>query len=313
MRSRTPRPPRLARMLVRLRGRSAAGDQAESDLLELFETRMDERGAGYARRAYWRDALSLWVHRSPLTRPMKGRPTAPPFAGASQTTAWSLDTMWHDIVFAGRLYRREPAIVALTIAGLALAIGVATAVFSILNAAALRPIGVADPDATVSVWRTWRNGASTSWPYADYLLARDSARLSTLEGWLRETAPLGLAPGDDTTGSSPVHLVSGGYFSTFGGRTARGRGLIPDDDRPGAPLVTVVNHAFWRQRLGADRSSLAARSTSSASRPRSSASLNEASPARPSRPRHSGFRSRPRRPCGPIWVRTIQPARRGSR
>jgi hypothetical protein len=148
MRSRTPKPPRLARMLVRLRGRRSASDQAESDLIELFETRVAERGAGYARRAYWRDALSLWVHRAPLRRPIEGRPTAPPFAGASRTTAWRLDAMWHDIVFAGRLFRRQPGTMALGVAGLALAIGLATAVFSILNAAALRPIGVDDPDAT---------------------------------------------------------------------------------------------------------------------------------------------------------------------
>jgi predicted permease len=251
MPSHDPQPPRLAVLLARLRRRGARAREIEADLRELFEARSAERGVRYARRAYWRDALSLWTHPSPatLTRPM---PDAAP-------QHWRLDTMWQDIVFAGRLFRRQPATVALTVAGLALAIGLATAVFSLLNAAALRPLGVADPDASVNVWHTWRGGASTGWPYAEYLRAREATRLSTLEGWIRDAAPLGLTSAEVLAPSTPVHLVTGGTFSTFGLRTSLGRGLTPDDDRAGGPVVAVVSHAFWRHRLGGDPSILGRR------------------------------------------------------
>jgi predicted permease len=160
--------------------------------------------------------------------------------------------MWQDAVFAARLFRRQPGTVGLAIAGLALAIGVSTAVFSVLNAAAIRPLGVADPDATVQVWRTWPRGASMNWPYADYLQVREAARLSALEGWIRDAGSLGFTAAGVAAPGTPVHLVRGGYFSTFGLRTSLGRGLTPDDDRPATPLVAVVNHAFWRNRLGGD-------------------------------------------------------------
>jgi len=46
--------------------------------------------------------------------------------------------------------------------------------------------------------------------------------------------------------------VSGGYFSFYDARPAAGRLLGPQDDRPEAPLVTVLSHAFWKGALGGD-------------------------------------------------------------
>jgi predicted permease len=47
-------------------------------------------------------------------------------------------------------------------------------------------------------------------------------------------------------------LASGGYFETLGVEMSLGRALGEFDDRPGAPLVTVVSHGFWMRELGAD-------------------------------------------------------------
>ena len=251
-----PQPPRLALLLARLSRRRPRGDGVEADLRELFDARRSEDGLRYARRAYWRDVLSLWVHRAPSWQAAARRPASgQSVSGTPRHGApawWRLDTMRQDAVFAARLFRRQPGTVGLAIAGLALAVGVTTAVFSVLNAYAIRPLGVVDPDATVHVWRTWPRGAGTSWPYVDYLQVREAAQLSTLEGYIGDAGPLGLTSAGVSAPNTPVHLVTGGYFSTFGLRAAMGRGVTLDDDRPGAPLVAVVNHAFWRSRLGGD-------------------------------------------------------------
>ncbi|MEX2272744.1 MAG: ADOP family duplicated permease [Vicinamibacterales bacterium] len=163
------------------------------------------------------------------------------------------DMLKQDLTFAFRLFRREPAIVAVTVGGLALAIAVATAVFSIVNALALRPIGLEDPTSAVRVWREYRNGASTQWTYNEYVRLREASRLSRVEALIRESAPVAAAP-DDQGVSTDVHLVSGGYFSTFDGRVTLGRPLTESDDVPGGPEVAVVNHGFWRRRLGGEPS-----------------------------------------------------------
>ena len=49
-----------------------------------------------------------------------------------------------------------------------------------------------------------------------------------------------------------AHLVSGNYFMTMGVDAALGRTLTPDDDRPGAAPVAVINYGFWSERLHAD-------------------------------------------------------------
>ena len=47
-----------------------------------------------------------------------------------------------DLTYAVRLFRHSPGVVTVTVAGLGLAIGVSTSVFSIVNSAALRPSGI---------------------------------------------------------------------------------------------------------------------------------------------------------------------------
>jgi hypothetical protein len=60
---------------------------------------------------------------------------------------------------AARLLRRSPGVVAVTIVGLGLAIGVGTSVFSLLNAIAFRGTGIDDPATAVRVFRGYRTGA----------------------------------------------------------------------------------------------------------------------------------------------------------
>ena len=54
----------------------------------------------------------------------------------------------------------------------------------------------------------------------------------------------------------PLEVVSGEYFSVLGVPMAIGRGLVPDDDRPGADFAAVISHEWWQRRFGGDASIL---------------------------------------------------------
>jgi predicted permease len=51
-------------------------------------------------------------------------------------------------------------------------------------------------------------------------------------------------------------VVTGNYFQLLGVPAAIGRTLLPEDDKAGAPRVTVISHPLWRRDFGGDASVL---------------------------------------------------------
>lgn len=162
--------------------------------------------------------------------------------------------MFQDLRFALRLFRRHRAPVAIAIGGLALAIGVVAAVFTVVDAAMLRAYGMDEPSSIVSVTRPTHNSAFPYWPYAQFRTMRDSATLCTVEASSLEIVRFARTANADHDASRRVMFVSGAYLHTLGGRPALGRTLDPSDDQAGAPAVVVVSQHFWATELGADPS-----------------------------------------------------------
>jgi putative ABC transport system permease protein len=226
----SPRLPRLAIWLLRVLPLGDRRSDAETDLGELFEARLRERGRRYATRRLTLDIISL-------CRPSRSR-----------------GQMLRDMRFGLRLFRKHPAAVGITAAGLALAIGAVTSVYSLLNAMILRPYKMHDPWSVVSIPRPGHTASWAPWPYADYLHFAREARLSDVVASLTDFARFGAAPDDDGTSRLRVMFVSGGYLQTLGGRAAIGRSLDRSDDAPGAPAVVVASHYFWKTKLNGDPS-----------------------------------------------------------
>ena len=57
-------PPKLAQLLLSISVAWKFKEEAENDLDELFYIRLNNHGAKYARRQYWRDVFSIWSRRS---------------------------------------------------------------------------------------------------------------------------------------------------------------------------------------------------------------------------------------------------------
>src|SRR5574339_96067 len=154
------RPPKLGRLLLRIRGLGDRRAEVEADLLELFTARARHHGERYASRRYYGDVLSLW-------RQWRMRTVQSSHPRKSSSV---LREIGQDLTYAVRLLRRSPGVVAVTVLGLGLSIGVSTAVFSLLNAALFRPTGIDDPASAVRVMRVYRNGLGSSTRYSDFQL-----------------------------------------------------------------------------------------------------------------------------------------------
>src|SRR5690349_7271342 len=71
---------------------------------------------------------------------------------AKRKSAETLRSVWQDLRFAVRTYRRTPGIAVLAVVTLALGIGANTAVFSVVNGVLLRPLPYPSPERVGLVW-----------------------------------------------------------------------------------------------------------------------------------------------------------------
>jgi predicted permease len=237
-----PRLPRPARWLLGLAPvPRETRTEVEADLHELFVRRRTERGALHAHGRLYLDVSSLWWQSRPDVR---AAPRRPKVALLSDACA--------DLRHASRMFARQPAILLLTIAGLAMGLGIATAAFSIVNVAVLRGDGLVDPDRAPGVLRTTSRSTSTVWTYDEFLHLRAGATRMQVEAVFTDFPRVAINAADADAARPMVAFVSGGFFAATGGRVNAGRPLEVTDERPGGPVPVVVSFAFWTSRFNQD-------------------------------------------------------------
>lgn len=172
----------------------------------------------------------------------------------------SMEQLMQDLRISLRMLRRNPGFAAVAVLSIALGIGVTTAVFTVMDAAVLRPLPVKDPDSLVIV-RSFQDGQR--WIVFNPFFEEMRRRQTTLEG---------MAAISDSTfkvtldgESAPVYLkgtkVSGNYFSLLGVPPAIGRLLDDNDDRQPSEsgsndCAAVIGHDFWTLRYKQETSAL---------------------------------------------------------
>src|SRR5262245_53809550 len=160
-------------------------------------------------------------------------------------------TLGNEIKHAARSLRRTPGITALAVVILALAIGANTALFSLLDAALLRPLPFWHPDdlAVVTQIRT-ETGEDAQVSALDYLDWKNQATsFSELAAW-REWSHALTGMGD------PEELgtvrVTANLFTTLGVAPMLGRSFHAEEDKQGGNRVALLSHGFWQQRWASD-------------------------------------------------------------
>ncbi|HKQ04035.1 MAG TPA: ABC transporter permease, partial [Blastocatellia bacterium] len=175
-----------------------------------------------------------------------------------------MNSLLNDLRYSLRLLRQRPGFTFVAIITLALGIGVNTALFSVFEAFALKPLPLKNPESIVRVSSRDRDGATRLlFSYADYLAYRDRNHvLADLAAWNKVAVTLGTRPagaGDDLTALSGDdeylfgQLVSGNYFAALDAEMALGRAFLPEEDRtPNARPVVVLSYGFWQRRFDSD-------------------------------------------------------------
>jgi predicted permease len=154
--------------------------------------------------------------------------------------------MIQDLKYAWRMLLRQKGVTVVAILSLGLGIGATTTVFSLLNAAILRPLPVKDPATLVAVYKPDPNSSGIhAISYPDYLDYRSRNEVfSDMLVWCE--TPLSLNISGQTEPSYGM-VVSGNYFSMLGVQPAAGRFFSPEEDQtPAAYPVAVISYALWQ-------------------------------------------------------------------
>src|SRR4051812_19744784 len=166
-----------------------------------------------------------------------------------------LAELWADLRFSTRLLRRSPGFAIAAVSSLALGIGAATAIFTVVDAVVVRALPVRSPSDLYIAEVKAGPDTSSRFSYPLFERARDTLRgvadvcASSSIARMLVTEGAATAPGSEDV--ARVQLVSGEYFAVLGTRAQVGRLLTPQDNRSvGAHPVAVLSDAFWTRRFG---------------------------------------------------------------
>ena len=160
-----------------------------------------------------------------------------------------------DLRYAFRSLFKNPGFTAIAVITLSLGIGATTAIFSVVHAVLLRPLEYPDAARLVRL---------TGFDRADHQAGNispgdffDAQSQATTFARMGANGYVGLATVTGGRGEAERAgwvQVTEGFFATLQVQPAIGRGIRPDDDRPGAERVVLISDGFWRRRFAADPS-----------------------------------------------------------
>jgi len=230
---------RIRQLVARMIGLVARG-RRDAEIDEEMRAHLDLLAEDYVRRglspadarlAARRDFGSV-AHATERYRDQRGFPF--------------FDTLFQDVRYALRLWRRAPGFSAVVVAVLALGIGANSAMFTLVNALLFRPLSGRAADL-VGVYSHDPTQADSyrifSYPnYAD-LRARGDA----FDSVTAYTFALVGRPAGDVMRRAFVEVVAANFFDTIGVGLAAGRTFTADEDRPGADMpVAIASYASWQ-------------------------------------------------------------------
>ena len=161
-----------------------------------------------------------------------------------------LDQLRIDLRHAVRGLRRQKTFTLTAVTTLALALGPATAVFSLVYGVLLDPLPKArDLDRVVFTWAANPQQNRHEFPWSELNFVDHRSRK-------RGLTALGAITGTSATigGTAPQQVngawVSADMFDVLGIGTSRGRRFSEEDMQPGAPPTIILGHDYARTRFG---------------------------------------------------------------
>ena len=157
--------------------------------------------------------------------------------------------MIQDFKFAFRQLLKSPGFTAVAVLTLALAIGVNSAIFALINGVVLHPVVPERPNEVVNVFSARQNASHDyrQFSYNEYRELRENGGNVFADVAALEFAVAGIGR-DHEMRRSFAFLTSENYFSLMGAKPYRGRFYSGEECKPNANIAVVVtSYGFWKR------------------------------------------------------------------
>jgi predicted permease len=171
-----------------------------------------------------------------------------------------MDSLIQDLRFALRTLRRRRAFTLIAVTTMALGIGAATSIFSVVNGVLLRPLAFPEAGRLVAVWQTFPHWLKVpelariwdlvplSLPdYRDWEVQQTSFEAVAI--WSTRRVFLGSPESPEW---AQTVQASASMLQVLGLRPELGRFFLPGEDVVGGPPVAVLSHEAWVGRYRRD-------------------------------------------------------------
>ena len=162
-------------------------------------------------------------------------------------------TTFQDIPYGLRVLAKNPGFAVVAILTLALAIGVNSAIFSLVNAVILRPLPYPDPEQLVGLGQ-WRNQKGEG--YIQTGVSAPNIVDIAKTGIFQQVAYYRWSGFNITEGSRPESVrgikASADLLPMFGIPPQLGRFLSNEEMQAGHDQVAIIGHHLWQMRYGSD-------------------------------------------------------------
>jgi len=200
------------------------------------------------------DARNLAEHFAGVAAPAPAVPLTPGAHGRADSV---LSSIVYDIRVTARSLARAPAFAGAVAFTLALGIGAATTIFSVVYGVLFKPLPYTRPDRIVAIYELTNTGARNRLADPNFDDFRNQSR--SFQAIAKYSNSVVSVSGTSTPTRSAVSAVSPEFLDVFGVRPVLGRMFTPADARAGAAPTVIASHRYWTRYLGAtqDLSALA--------------------------------------------------------
>jgi predicted permease len=161
-----------------------------------------------------------------------------------------METFFRDLKQSLRMFAQSPAFTLAAVAALTLGIGANTAIFSVVNAVLLQPIGLPDADRIVVFMNVSPGGRGPAASPAKFAHYRQQGDV------VQDVSAFNTGVMNFTGSGFPEQLrsgrVSADFFKLTSPPVVAGRTFLPEEDTPNGPRVTVISRRLWETRFNAD-------------------------------------------------------------
>jgi putative ABC transport system permease protein len=158
-----------------------------------------------------------------------------------------VDGLLQDARYAVRALWKSPGFAAVAIVTLALGVGAATSIFSVVDAVLLRALPYPNPQQIVRIWEKAPDGHRMNLAdpnFNDFRTENDTFAAMASYSEMRSSVSGGTEP-------ARVHIaaVSSAFFTVLSVEPARGRAFAPDEQRLHGATAAIVSDDYWRRYL----------------------------------------------------------------